>query len=133
MLLSLGELDRPSSVLAVREVRVDVHYERRAVLADFYVDLLGLAAWSASRQIPGGWGAGDGRSGVFFQFRHDPRIDPLRTRLCVLSNSLERVAARLRERGWPFEQRRGFFWSDCHIRLADPSGNIVEIRQTRPV
>ncbi len=132
LLLSRAGLRAPA-VQAIREMQIDIHYERRQLHLEFYCELLGLKLWPANRQFCGGCGAGDLTRGVRLRYRHDPVIDPMRTRLALRVACLEQLAERLMQREWPFTRVRGFFVGDHHIRVADPSGNLLEVRETRAV
>lgn len=118
-------------VLCVREVRVTVPEWRRSELEHFYTQVCGLAAWPVEFQVPGGWGAGDPRRGVYFQFRHDVAVDPMRRRLVMQVENLEAAQAALEQWGWPHLRLRGFVGGDDCIQLVDPAGCRVEMRQLR--
>jgi hypothetical protein len=118
-------------VQCVREVRVPVPDWRRYELEHFYTQVCGLAAWPVEAQLPGGWGAGDPRRGVYFQFRHDAAVEPVRRRLVMQVQDLEAARAALEQCGWPHLRLRGFVGGDDCIQLADPAGHRVEIRQLR--
>jgi hypothetical protein len=121
----------PATALCVREVRVGVHAERRDALARFYVETIGLAPWPAELQIPGGWGLGSPQAGLFLQFRHDPEVDPVRRRLTLIVDCLTTLEERLREEQWPYERVRGFGWTDQCLLVHDPTGHLVEVRQSQ--
>jgi hypothetical protein len=118
---------------SVREIRVPIATERVKHVSGFYAGMLGLRTWPTERQMPGAWGAGDLLRGILFEFRHDPVVDPMRRRFTITVSSLEQLATRLEEAQWPFQWRRGFFWSDQHILLTDPTGHWIEIRQVSPL
>lgn len=117
----------------MRELCIGVPFDRLGEVIGFYTEVLGLRPWPRARQIPGGWGAGDARRGVYFQFRHDPVVDPMRRR-CVLSvTSLEELGQRLSECPWPFVRRRGLGPYDESILTNDPTGHRLEVRQFQPL
>lgn len=113
------------------EVRAEMARERTEEFARFYVELLGLSRWPEVAQIPGGWGVGPLRRGLFFHHRHDPIVDPVRRRVSLVTVRLEDVEARLAAAGWPYERQRGVFSTEDCLIVADPCGNRVEVRQTR--
>lgn len=131
-ILERAELARPS-VHSVRELRVPIARERLTSVSEFYADVLGLIPWPTHQQVPGGWGAGDLRRGIYFQYRHDPPVDPMRRRLTLVVASLEAVELRLRARGWEFERHRGLDATDQCLLLNDPIGHRIEVRQFRPI
>ncbi len=118
-------------VQCVRELRVPVPEWRRIELEQFYTQVCGLVPWPAEAQLPGGWGAGDPHRGVYFQFRHDVAVDPLRRRLVMQVEDLEAARAALVQQGWPHLRLRGFLGGGDCIQLSDPAGHRVEIRQLR--
>lgn len=120
-------------VHGIREIRVGVAAERRTAVLAFYSEVLGLAAWPAARQIPGGIGVGPERRGLFFQDRHDPAVDSFRRRLVLVVSSLDAVAERLKEREWSFVRRRGLSATDEWIMVCDPTGHRLELRQLQPL
>lgn len=124
---------QPTGVLCVREVRVGVPGERLDEIRHFYTLLLGLAPWPAYLQMPGGWGVGNPRHGLYLQFRHDPEVDPMRRRFTLRADSLAALEERLLNWQWPYERVRGFGWSDQYILLQDPAGHLIEVRQTQPL
>ena len=127
-ILSKSEIRRPL-VQCVREMHVPVPLERLAAVRHFYTRLVGLRPWPAECQIPGGWGAGDPRCGVYFQFRHEPTVDPVRRRLTLVVDSLDGLESRLRGAEWPFERVRGLGVTDRCVLANDPVGHRVELRQ----
>lgn len=131
-ILSVRETER-SVVQSIREVRVGVPAEQHSDVLTFYSEVLGLDAWPAERQVPGGTGVGPLRRGLLLQFRHDPPVDPLRRRLVLIVRSLDAVADRLRERAWPFARLRGLSATDEWIDLNDPTGHRLELRQMQPL
>ena len=118
------------SVLCVREVRVEVAYERLAEVQRFYTDLLGLRPWPDSQQIPGGWGAGHLQRGLYLQYRHDPTVDPLRHRFTLVVPALKAIIERLEEHDWPFLHYRGLSGIDQWLLITDPVGHLIEVRQS---
>lgn len=120
-----------SSVVCLREIRIGVPYDGRVDTADFYVRVLGLPAWPADRQLPGGWGVGDPRRGVFLEYRHDPVVDPIRRRMTIAVDSLDGLAFRLRERNWSFERERGLDVAGDRIVTADPTGHRLVVLERR--
>ena len=122
-----------ATVQCVREMHVGIPMERLADIEDFYRGVLGLRPWPPACQISGGWGVGQARCGVRVEFRHDPRVEPMRRRLALTVHGLDAVAKRLGELNWPFVRRRGLGYSDRCILVADPVGHLVELRQSRPL
>lgn len=123
--------DRPTElpeVVCVQEVRLEIPQDLLPQLQEFYTNLLGLPPWPSSEQIPGGWGLGDPARGLYLQYRHDPRVDPVRRRFTVLVPDLPEIIARLTEREWGFEHYRAFGGLDEWLILADPVGHLIEIR-----
>lgn len=120
-----------SAVETVREVRVDVCFDRRREVAEFYVQTLGLRPWPSDRQLPGGFGLGDPQRGVMLQFRHDPAIDHLRRRTTISVDCLDALASRLHELAWPFRRQRSLCGSGDAIEVADPLGHRLTIRAQR--
>jgi hypothetical protein len=118
-----------SSVECVCEVRVGVPAERLPDVQRFYVALLGLPPWPDRAQLPGGWGAGDLRRGVYFQFRHDPQIEPYRRRFTLIVTSLDAAEKRLAEAGIACWRQHGLNFSDQLILVNDPVGHLIELRQ----
>lgn len=124
----------PPRVQCIREVRIDVWYEKAAAVREFYEQVLGMMPWPEPRQIPGGWGVGDPNCGLYFQFRHDPPVaDPLRRRFSLVTDSLDLLEKRLVEREIAHSRVRGFGVTDQAIWLNDPSGYRVEIRQSQSI
>lgn len=123
----------PAEVLCVREVRVGIPAERLGEIQGFYTLALGLESWPEEMQIPGGWGLGDPQCGLYLQLEHDPQIDPMRRRLMVTVPSLAALEERLIEREWRYERVHGLGWSDQHILVHDPAGNLIEVRQSQPL
>ena len=123
----------PAAIHCVREARVGIPIERRVEISVFYRGTLGLRPWPQDQQIPGGWGAGDLRRGVYFQYRHDPHVDPMRRRLVLIVHELDAVEERLRERDWPYARRRGLCYTDQCILVNDPVGHRLELRQLQPL
>lgn len=130
-ILERKKLHRPS-VQCVREVRIPVAAERLPAISRFYADVIGLPPWTTA-QPPGGWGIGDARSRVFFVFRHDPEVEPMRRRFTIGVQSLDTLAERLARAEWPFQEQRGFGLSDRLLIFVDPQGHRVEVRQSRPI
>jgi catechol-2,3-dioxygenase len=124
---------RPPVVHCVREVRAEVAYDRLPEVQYYYSEILGLPAWPAAEQIPGGWGVGNPQCGLYLQFRHDPTVDPVRRRFTLLAPALAEVAQRLNEHGRPYERYRGLGATDEWLLTADPDGNLIEIRQSQRV
>jgi len=131
-ILSRSELQH-AEVLCVREVRVGIPSERVDEIRNFYTLTLGLEPWPAEMQIPGGWGLGNPRCGLFLQFEHDPQIDPVRRRFTLRVPDLDLIEQRLGERGWPYERLHGLGWSDQLILVHDPAGHLIELRQSQPL
>ncbi|MBU0637470.1 MAG: hypothetical protein KKB50_01290 [Planctomycetes bacterium] len=123
----------PAAVECVREVRVGIPFERRREVWDFYARVLRLRPWSPRHQIPGGWGAGDPRRGIYFQYQHDPHVEPLRRRVVLTVASLSWVEQRLTEEGWPYLRQSGLGYSDQCILVSDPVGHRIELRQSQPL
>lgn len=124
----------PPRVQCVREVRIDVWYEKAAVVREFYQEVLGMPAWPPLRQIPGGWGVGDPTCGLYFQYRHDPpKADPLRRRFSLVTDSLDAIEKRLIERQIAHTRVHGFGVTDQTIWLNDPNGYRIEIRQSQAI
>lgn len=119
----------PPAIESVREVRVEIPFERLADIIHFYVQVLGIPPWDQDKQLPGGWGAGDPRQGLYFQYKHDPHVDPMRRRLLLTTPSLNETAQRLLSYEWPFNVIRGLYPSERHISLLDPIGHRLEIRE----
>ncbi|MBL8879357.1 MAG: hypothetical protein JNG88_09585, partial [Phycisphaerales bacterium] len=98
----------PPSVSCVREVRVEIWFENADRVRAFYTEILSMLPWPAARQIPGGWGAGDPKCGLYFQVRHDPPpADPMRRRFSLIADSLDTLEKRLIEREVPYQRVRG--------------------------
>ena len=131
-ILSKSEIRRPL-VQCVREVRVPVPLEQLAAVRHFYTRLVGLRPWPPGSQIPGGWGVGDPQCGVYFQFRHEPAVDPVRRRLTLVVDSLDQLENRLYDAAWPFERARGLGVTDRCVLVTDPIGHRVELRQRQPL
>lgn len=121
------------AVQCIREMHIGIPIERLGDIEDFYRGVLGLRPWPTACQISGGWGVGEAHCGVLFEFRHDPRVEPMRRRLALTVPGLDAVAKRLCGRNWPFVRRRGLGYSDHCILVADPVGHLVELRQSRPL
>ena len=124
---------QPTAVLCVREIHVGVALEAFEELQQFYTAVLGLVPWPPESQLPGGWGVGNPRYGLYLQFRHDPVIDPLRRRFTLVVDTLAALEERLAQLEWPYERVRGFGWSDQYLLLHDPAGHLIEIRQSNPL
>jgi hypothetical protein len=124
---------RPSEVLCVCEVRVGIPRERLDDIRRFYMETLRLPPWPDERQIPGGWGAGNPRRGLFLEFQHDPVVDPLRRRFTLVVDDLAALEERLAEQEWACQRIRGFGWSDQCVLMHDPAGHLIEVRQTQPL
>lgn len=123
----------PTAVECVREVRVGIPRELLDELQYFYMLTLGLVPWPAELQVPGGWGLGNPQAGLHLQFRHDPVVDPLRRRFTLTVASLATLGERLERRQWPYQRVRSLSVCDQSIRLHDPAGHLIEIRQTQPL
>ena len=121
----------PSSVHCVREVRVEVPREKLAELRRFYHEVLELLPWPETQQVPGGWGVGPPICGLYLEFRHDPRIDPLRRRFTLVTASLNVIERRLVEHEWPVQRLRGFGIGDPCLLVHDPAGHLIELRQVQ--
>ena len=119
---------RPT-VQCIREVRVEVSFDQKANLEWFYCDLLGLQPWTDAPQIPGGIGLGHSRCGLYLQFRHDPKVDPVYRRMMIVVSSLPALIERLSEVKLPFQHFRGFSVTDERLLIHDPAGHLVEVRQ----
>lgn len=117
--------------MCVHEVRAEVSPAALPHIQHFYGRLLGLAEWPAEAQVPGGWGAGDARRGVYFQFRHDPRVDAMRRRFTLRVARLRDVERRLREAGVPCRRRRGLSPGEDALLVTDPVGHLLEVRESR--
>lgn len=116
----------------IRETRIPIAIERLGAIRTFYADILGFPLWKDDLP-PGGWGVGEARARVFFAFRHDPIVDPMRRRFTIGVQSLEIVAERLAKAQWRFEEYRGWGVTDRAILFFDPQGHRVEVRQFRPI
>ncbi len=97
----------------------------------FYEEILGVPPWPLRWRLPGGFGAGDPQRGIFYEYRHDPTIDPMRRRATVVVPSLDEIAARLEEHEWPFERCRGLGAGDECLVVVDPAGHRLEVRESR--
>jgi hypothetical protein len=124
---------QPAEVLCVREIRVGACAERRDALERFYVQTIGLEPWPEEFQIPGGWGLGSPQAGLLLQFRHDPAVDPVRRRFTLMVDGLAALEERLQEEEWPYERVRGFGWTDQYLLVHDPTGHLIEVRQSQPL
>jgi hypothetical protein len=131
-ILSTRETER-TFVQGIREIRVGIAAERSPDVLAFYADVLGLTAWPAACQVPGGTGVGPLRRGLFLQMRHDPPVDPFRRRVVLRVGSLDAVADRLRAREWPYSRPRGLSPTDEWIEVCDPMGHRLELRQVQPL
>lgn len=131
-ILSKGK-PRPATIQCVRETVVGVSIELLDPLRFFYTQVIGLKPWEQTWQIPGGWGLGDRRRGLFLEYRHDPDVDPMKRRFTVEVAGLEPLRERLAELEWPHERVRGFGWSDQFILVRDPVGHLIEVRQSQPL
>ncbi|MFH1748823.1 MAG: hypothetical protein ABIG44_17455 [Planctomycetota bacterium] len=118
-------------VHCVRELHVEIPYELQARVMHFYCQLLGLPPWPPRDQIPGGRGVGNPRAGLYFQYRHDPYVDPMRRRLTLVVPSLATLEKRLSEYGWSYARHRGLGLTDEWLLLSDPVGHLLEIRQSQ--
>ncbi len=114
---------------ALREVRVHIAAEKLEQVRFFYEELLRFMPWPPQHQIPGGWGVGDPTCGLYLQLRHDPKVDPVRRRCTLVVASLDELLERLGEYGWPAELFHGLGVADRWLALADPDGNLLEVRQ----
>ena len=120
----------PPVVHCIREMRVDICHEHLAELQHFYAEVLGLPPWPNDAQIPGGWGVGHPQRGLYLQYRHDPRVDPLRRRFTLVVPSLGLFAEHLAEHDWPCMRHRGLSETDRWLLLADPIGHLIEVRES---
>lgn len=115
----------------------DVHVEGFADLVEpsrtFYREYLGLLEEEA-----GSWSAGPGETELRFlgQRRHlvlrlkpDPQIDHVKRSALICVKSLDDVADRLGEQGISYQWSRALGWAGRRLLLADPSGNLLELRQ----
>ena len=118
------------TVSCIREVRVPIPHERREEIVRFYGELLGLPPWPEVEQIPGGWGAGHPRRGLYFQYRHDPKVDPLRRRFTLTVPSLDELQQRLEEHHWPCLRHRGLGFTSRWMLISDPVRHLIEVRET---
>lgn len=129
-ILVRGKL-RSSTVSCVRETVVGAPLELIEQIREFYTEVIGLKPWGQRRQIPGAWGLGDQRCGLLLQFRHDPEIDVMKRRFTVIVGELRSLEKRLIELEWPHQRIRGFGWTDQCILLRDPTGHLIEARQSQ--
>jgi hypothetical protein len=121
----------PARIQSIRLVHCGMAVERLNTVQAFYGDAIGLRAWPGPDQDPGGWGAGTPRRGIYFAFRHDPTVDPVRRRFTILVPSLDEIEQRLEAMQSPYRRRRGLGYADDVIFTSDPSGHVVELRQER--
>jgi len=130
-------LDAPetlaASICCIREMRIAVSIERLPRVRWFYEDLLGLPAWPAAAQMPGGWGVGPPRAGLHFQYRHDPEVDAHRRRCTLFVRSLELAERLLLERDWRYERRHDFGVGSGWLELLDPIGHRLELRPAQAI
>jgi hypothetical protein len=124
---------QPTNALCVREICVGVRPEQRHDLERFYVNTIGLVPWPSDHQIPGGWGLGSPQAGLLLQYRHDPEVDSARRRLTLMVDGLAALEERLREQQWPYERVRGFGWTDQYLLVRDPTGHLIELRQSQAI
>lgn len=62
----------------------------------------------------------------------DPRTDPARRRLTLAVPTLEDAANLLEERNYQYAWEHALEWSGRRIRLHDPAGHGVELKQEWP-
>ena len=62
----------------------------------------------------------------------DPRVDPARRRLTLAIPTLEDAANLLEERSYRYTWEHALEWSGRRIRLHDPAGHLVELKQEWP-
>ncbi|RMF81883.1 MAG: hypothetical protein D6744_06645 [Planctomycetota bacterium] len=117
----------------IREVRADACRDSLDRVQWFYTNLLGMQTWPPNEQIPGGWGVGPLRRGLWFRFRHDPLVDANRRRFVLHVNSLEQLERRLHENGWAYQRTHGLGATDHYLTLHDPTGHRIEIRASQPL
>jgi hypothetical protein len=119
------------AVSCIREVRVPVPYERREEIVRFYAELLGLPPWPEGDQIPGGWGVGHPQRGLYLQYRHDPKVEPLRRRFALAVPSLDELQQRLEEHQWPCLRYHGLDFASQWMLISDPVGHLIEVREAQ--
>ena len=118
-------------IQCIHEVRLQIPSERVDEVVRFYGELMDLAPWPSDLQIPGGLGLGDPQCGLYLQYRHDPRVEPMRRRFTLVVPSLDELEKRLSEQPWPFARYRGLGLTDEWIFVTDPIGHLIELRQLR--
>ncbi len=123
----------PASVHCVREVRVGIPRQRLDDVLRFYGTLLGLQPWPPERQIPCGYGVGNPHCGLFFEFRHDPQVDPIARRFTLIIPDMNRIEKRLQQQEWHYQKLHGIDLSNQCLLVHDPVGHLIELRESQPM
>lgn len=123
---------KPSRIIAVDHVCIEVPPGLEDALRWFYVDVCGLE--EITSESMGEDSLRFRSEGLEIRVRAlpNPWIEPMRRRLSIAVDSLNYSMTLLEERWVPFSKITGFTYTDRRIQTTDPAGHAIEIRQYWP-